>query len=725
MRISRLIFVLASLALLHTCGRAQTAVLVLSPSPTTSIAVGTGSAGFRGDGAAATAAQLAAPSAMARDAQGNIFLADTGNHRIRRIAADGTITTVAGTGVQGFAGDEGPATNAQLDSPTGVAVLPDGILVIADTHNQRIRRVDTAGTIHTIAGTGTRGYSGDGSSAATAQLNNPMGLATGISGDLYIADAGNHCIRHLSAAGIISTVAGDGVQGTSPDATPAISAHLNTPVALTVRADGSVLIADRGNNCILILQTDGTLHLFNIASVALRRPGAVATNSLGDTLIADSGNFRVAQISSSGAGSALGSGEQGVANPSLAPSSTALGATSSVLDTTSIAASGQISVLDRDNSQLLQVTLPRLCFPDTVVATPSTPRSVLLRNGGSAVLSVVSINLPDAFTAASTSSCGSVPFQLAANTACQLDLVFTPETLGPLTALLQVAVANGLPQRVTLSGAGLRSGSQLASTVSLQTSVTLNYAGTPLSLTAAVLGSSTAAATGTVTFLDGTTELGTSRLNASAQASITLSTLTSGASTPSPPAITATSTTWVAPRPSRPSRSRLRRTSPWLPPRPRLSSTAATPAHSPLRCSLSAACSTTLSRSPWMASHRAPPSPSHPCPSPSPAIPSPSVSRSSCPSASRSSVRQHGASPCSSPCCFCSHAGVAHSFVCSPQSLSSPLALQGCGGGYLSGKSVTAQSAGATYPVTVTASCPGVTGATLTHTAALTVEVQP
>ncbi|GAA3766382.1 hypothetical protein GCM10022270_28070 [Terriglobus aquaticus] len=715
------------LALSLPCIRAQDAVLVLTPSPTTTVAAGTGSAGYGGDGNSASAAQLAAPSAMARDAQGNIFLADTRNHRIRRIAAaDGTISTIAGTGVQGFAGDEGPATQAQLDSPGGVAVLTDGTLVIVDTHNHRLRRVDAAGNIHTIAGTGTRGYSGDGAAATAAQLNGPLGVAAGLAGDLYIADAGNHCIRHLGADGTISTVAGDGTQGDAIDGAPATSTHLNLPVAVTVRADGSVLITDRGSNRILILQTDGTLHTLNTASVSLRRPSGTGTNSFGDTLIADTGNFRVAQISSSGAGSVLGSGEQGAPNPALAPIATAFGATASVLGTNTSAAPGQIAVLDRDHSQLLQVSLPRLAFADTVVATASLPRSVVLRNAGTTALSVTSIGLPAPFTTAATSTCGSAPFQLAANANCQLDLLFTPSTIGAVSTVLEVNIANGPPQRVTLLGNGLRTGTQLASSVSLQTSGTLNYAGVPLAITAAVLGSSTTAATGNVTFLDGTTVLGTSPLNPSAQATLTTAALATGAHT-----LSARYSGDALYLPSTSAASALTITL-----APDFTATASNTAPLILHSGNPGALSLTLQPSNGVLNRVVtitvdglPPGTAinvTPIPITLASDPVPVNIAFKLP------VSLSQAQPSSAlrlvllaPFLLFLPARRRASALLLVALAVLPLALQGCGGGYLGGQSVTAQSATATYPVTVTATCTGVTGGTLTHTASFTVEVQP
>ena len=727
MRIPRFPFAALCLALLLPSSRAQDAVLVLAPSATTSVRGGKGTAGFSGDGTAATAAQLAAPGAMARDGAGSLFIADTRNHRIRRIAPDGTITTVAGTGTQGFSGDEGPATKAQLDSPSGIAVAADGTLFIADTHNARIRHVDAVGIIHTVTGTGTGGFSGDGGLATSAKLSSPTGLAPGLTGDLYIADTGNYRIRHVDANGIISTVAGDGAQGTSPDGTQATAAHLDAPIALTVRPDGSVLIADRGNNRILALETDGTLRRLSTASVSLRRPGAVAVNSFGDTLIADTGNFRVAQISSNGSGSALGSGIQGAFDPSAAPVTTALGAPVSVLDTGIGGESSQFSAIDRDSSRIVQVSLPQLTFPDTVVATSSTPRSLLLRNAGNVPLSVGALTIPAPFTAAASSSCGTAPFHLAVGTSCTVGLVFSPQTVGPAGGVLQVDAQNTPPERVTLSGNGLRTGTELASSTSLQTSASLTYAGTPVTLTAAVLGGSAAAATGTVTFRDGTTELGNGTLNPAAQATLTTSSFTTGAHT-----LTAR---YSGDRSYLTSTSADSALTVAIPPDFTVAATSnrVTVASGsagalalmlqPVSGVLNQTVAVAVTGLPTGSAINVTPVP---------------VVLASAPltvnivfklpvSLSRTNTNDRGIWVAGLlPFLLFSPRKRRTSFVLTAMLACLPLFLQGCGGGYLSSNSsVNAQSAGSTYPVVVTASCPGVTGATLTHSATVIVVVQP
>ncbi|WP_419806605.1 Ig-like domain repeat protein [Terriglobus sp.] len=724
MRLLHLSLALPILALLLPFLRAQDAVLVLLPAPVISIRAGTGSSGFRGEGTAATTAQVGNPSAMAKDSQGNLFLADTRNHRIRRISPDGIISTIAGTGAQGFAGDEGPATQAQLDSPSGLAVTADGTLYIADTHNHRLRRIDSGGVIHTVAGTGKAGFSGDGTSAVAAQLDTPLGLAAGLTGDLYIADSANHRVRHISANGTVATVAGDGTQGRSPDGTQATAAHLDTPVALTVRSDGSVLIADRGSNCIFILQSDGTLHTFNTASVALRRPSGITLNSFGDTLIADSGNYRVAQISSSGAGSALGSGVQGVLDRTVAPAETPMGAPVSLLDTSSSGTSAQFAAIDRDSNQIVQVSLPHLTFSDTVIATASLPRSLLLRNAGSAALLVTSITVPASFAASTTSTCGTAPFQLTAGASCNLSLTFTPQTDGVATGMLQVDIQNAPPQRVTVTGTGLRTGTQLTSSTSLQTTGTVNYAGTPLTLAASVIGGSAIAATGTVTFLDGTTELGSGTLNPSAQAALTTGTLAAGNHTLSAryngdvrylgSSSAGTAVTVATP--------------------PDFTVAAVSSRvvlHSGSAGSLSLMLqpvSGVLNQTVTVAVDGLPAGSTvnvTPVPVTIASDPVPVNIAFKLPVTLSSRNHRELWLACIAPLflVFSRKANIKTLLATALATL--PLLMQGCGGGYLSSNSVAAQSAGSTYAVTVTAACPGVTGATLTHSATFTVVVQP
>ena len=212
-----------------------------------------------GDGGSALNASLVFPFGVAVDAEGNLFITDRNGNRIRKVTAgadgkvdgdsDDIITTVAGTGVMSFSGDGGSATSATLSFLRSAAVDSSGNLFIADANNARVRRVDSStGVITTVAGNGTFGFSGDGGPATSASLNFPEGLAVDSSGNLFIAEHPNERVRRVDVAtGIITTVAGTGVKGFSGDGGPATSAQLNTPFGLAVDALGNLFIANFGS----------------------------------------------------------------------------------------------------------------------------------------------------------------------------------------------------------------------------------------------------------------------------------------------------------------------------------------------------------------------------------------------------------------------------------------------------------------------------------------------
>jgi hypothetical protein len=162
------------------------------------LAAGVGIPGYSGDGGQANSAQLNHPSSLAVDSAGNIYIADSQNHRIRKVTPGGIITTIAGNGIGGYSGDGGPATSAQISWPYGIAVDSSGNLYVADTQNNRIRKVTPEGMITTVAGNGNEGYNGDGGPADSAQIKWPEGIAVDSAGNLYIADTGNNCIRKVT-----------------------------------------------------------------------------------------------------------------------------------------------------------------------------------------------------------------------------------------------------------------------------------------------------------------------------------------------------------------------------------------------------------------------------------------------------------------------------------------------------------------------------------------------
>jgi sugar lactone lactonase YvrE len=208
---------------------------------------GTGEAGFSGDCGPATKAKLQGPYGVCVDNRGNIYIADQRNNRIRKVGRDGTISTVAGNGQRGFTGDGGPAIDASLAGADATAVSGDGVLYIADSRNHRVRKVTADGLITTIAGT-EKGYAGDGGPAVQARLNVPAALGFDLSGNLLVGDFGNHVVRKITADGMIRTVAGTGKRGFGGDGMLATLASLNEPGGVGITPDGNLLIAD-GVNC--------------------------------------------------------------------------------------------------------------------------------------------------------------------------------------------------------------------------------------------------------------------------------------------------------------------------------------------------------------------------------------------------------------------------------------------------------------------------------------------
>lgn len=211
---------------------------------------GTGKAGFSGDGGPAKSAQLYTPRCLRLAADGTLYISDTYNHRIRKVTPDGIITTVAGDGYSDFKGDGGPAVKARISSPQEIFLTEDGKVYFADQGNNRIRCIYPDGTIRTVAGKGTAGFSGDGGIATEAELNSPEGFAVARDGTIYIADRYNHRIRMVSPAGIISTIAGSDDAGYDGDGGPAFSAQLYEPHAIALAHDGSIYVSDVGTHSI-------------------------------------------------------------------------------------------------------------------------------------------------------------------------------------------------------------------------------------------------------------------------------------------------------------------------------------------------------------------------------------------------------------------------------------------------------------------------------------------
>lgn len=261
---------------------------------------GSGSAGFSGDGGAPTSAQFSSPLGLTLDPSGNLYIVDSVNQRIRKIAG-GVISTVAGNGTGGYSGDGKAATSAELLNPSGVAVDSSGNLFIADTSNHVIREVTTNGNISTVAGNNTGGYSGDGGAATAAELEFPTGVAVDSSGHIFIADAGNNVIREVSG-GTITTIVGRG-------ATPQ---QLNDPESVLLDASGNLYISDQSGFRILKYSA-GTVTIIagngNIGSsgdnglavnASLDEPSGIALDAQGYLYICDTDNSKIRKVSPSG-----------------------------------------------------------------------------------------------------------------------------------------------------------------------------------------------------------------------------------------------------------------------------------------------------------------------------------------------------------------------------------------------------------------------------------------
>ena len=255
---------------------------------------------------------LNSPKGICLDKAGNLYIADAGNNRIRKVnTKTGNMQTVAGNGVDGFSDDNRPAISTQLNQPWGITVDSLGNFYIADFRNHRVRFVKaTTGKIITIAGNGEAGFSGDGNLATKASLNGPFGLALDSEDNLYIADSDNHCIRRVDAkTNVITTVVGMGKAGFSGDGGAATKARLNAPVDVIFDTSGNLIVVDRDNNRIRKVDSSGVISTIagngigrfrgdGLAAIkaSLHRPYAVTIDKEGNLFIADLGNNRVRKI---------------------------------------------------------------------------------------------------------------------------------------------------------------------------------------------------------------------------------------------------------------------------------------------------------------------------------------------------------------------------------------------------------------------------------------------
>ena len=235
-----------------------------------------------GDGEPAIECELLGPSTVALDGLGNYYIADTYNNRIRKVNAAGIIATIAGNDTAGYNGDNVPATAAELWHPVGVACDNAGNIYISDSYNSRIRKINTAGIITTIAGNGTSGYTADNVPADTTEIYNPHSLTLDAAGNIYFTDFGNYRIRKINTTGIITTIAGSGVMGYTGDNGPATAAEIFTPWGIVLDMSGNVYYSDVERNVVRKIDLSGIITTF---------AGVGAYGFSGDNGLADSAKF--------------------------------------------------------------------------------------------------------------------------------------------------------------------------------------------------------------------------------------------------------------------------------------------------------------------------------------------------------------------------------------------------------------------------------------------------
>jgi len=418
----------------------------VTPAGVISTLAGSRNPGYNGDGGPATSAELHFPRGVAVDSTGNLYIADSGNNVIRKVTPAGVISTVAGNGIGGYEGDDGPATSAELRNVQSVAVDGGGNLYIADYGNSVIRKMTAAGVISTVAGNGSMGYAGDGGPATSAELN-PLGVNVDGNGNIYIADTFNNRIRMVTAAGVISTVAGNGNLNYAGDGGPAISAEVG-PINLIVRSNDTLYFTDGNNSRVRAI-------LFNTAANTTAAPSfSPASGTLTSTpevILSDATQGATIYYTTDGTTPTTSSAVYSA--PITISSSETLSAIAVASgDSPSFIISGTY-IVTADTQVNPTLSPASLTFPTTAVGSTSASEVVTFSNPGSSALAVSSFK----FTGTNASEFSIVGktcnTSLAAGASCTITLAFKPTTTGAATATFTATDnAGNSPQSVALTG---------------------------------------------------------------------------------------------------------------------------------------------------------------------------------------------------------------------------------------------------------------------------------
>ncbi len=376
---------------------------------------GTGVSGYFGDGSSATLAKFSSPTFVKIDDSGYIFVSDHGNNVIRKISPIGNISTFAGNGISGYGGDGGQATNALLNSPAGVAFDHIGNVYIADWGNNVIRKVNTMGVISTIAGNNTSGYDGDGGQATNAKLNLPTNITFDTIWNLFIADHANNVIRKVDLTGTISTFAGTGTRGYFGDGLPATVAQFWFPFDISFDHSGNFYIADAGNLVIRKINTSGIISTFAgnaiagftgdgipATSSALWSPTSLAIDGSNNIYIADFDNYRIRKVNVSGIITTVaGTGVSGLIGDMIPATSAELDGPEGV----ALDRCGNLFIADAYANKIRKVTFDTSCTFATLGLTTKkaikelslypnpTTTNLSISNNGSIINSVTIYNL--------------------------------------------------------------------------------------------------------------------------------------------------------------------------------------------------------------------------------------------------------------------------------------------------------------------------------------------